>query len=157
MRPPIPPDVESLVASLRLPERFSGPLMSYVAKLISYLEPDCIVLYGSLAKRTYTAASDIDLVVIASQLPEGFGQRISLLQELNDTACPIDAFGYTPEEFLGMLKRGHVTALDALADGVPVYGDRSFGRLTEVFQDMVQRGLRRSICSWVLPGPVQSG
>jgi hypothetical protein len=52
-----------------------------------------------------------------------------------------------------MLRRGHVTALDALADGVPVYGEDYFAALRGIFEDMVRLGLHRSTCSWVLPRP----
>lgn len=153
MCPAIPPDVERALADLGLPDRFAIPLTSYVASLIDHLAPSCIILYGSLAKGTYTTASDIDLVVVARQLPEDFLDRLRVLQELHDTAGPIEALGYTPEEFQDMLKRGHVTALEALADGVPVYGHHYFSGFKEMFQDMVRRGLHRSTCSWVLPQP----
>ena len=155
MRPPIPPDIQQLVASLRLPDRFSVALTSYTEELIRRLAPECVILFGSLAKGTYTSASDIDLVVVASHLTEGFLDRLSVLQGLNGTACPIDAFGYTPEEFQHMLRGGHVTALDALADGIPLCGEDHFGQSRGIFQDMLQRGLRRSACSWVLPVPIQ--
>jgi predicted nucleotidyltransferase len=153
VRPQVPPDVEHAVASLGLPDRFSAALAAYAAKLIDGLAPQCIILYGSLARGTYTTASDIDLVVVAGNLPDKFFDRLDVLQRLNDTRCPIDAFSYTPEEFQSMLQRGHVTALDALADGAPLFGADYFGRLRELFQNMVQRGLHRSTCSWVLPRP----
>jgi predicted nucleotidyltransferase len=156
MCPPIPPDVAQVIEGLGLPERFSTPLASYSAKLIENWAPQCIILYGSLARSTYTNTSDIDLVVVSQRLPENFLDRLATLQELNDTRCSIDAFGYTPEEFQGMLRRGRVTALDALADGIPLYGSSYFDQLREVFEDMVRQGLRRSVCTWVLPRPVSS-
>ncbi len=109
------------------------------------------MLYGSLAKGTYTTASDIDLVVVSRLLPDSFHERLACLQDLNDTRRAIDAFAYTPEEFQRMLTRGHVTALDAVADGVAVHGEAYFAELQQLFQAMVQRGLHRSPCSWVLP------
>ena len=151
MRPAVSPNVIRVVASLALPERFAGPLISYAQNLITGLAPQCIVLYGSLAKGTYTTGSDIDLVVVAARLPGDFHDRLRELQELNNTGCPIDAFAYTPEEFWDMLERGHVTALDAAADGVPVYGGAYFRSLRKEFLSMVRRGLHRSSCSWVLP------
>lgn len=144
-------DIERVVERLGLPERFSQTLISYVARLVGRLEPQCVVLFGSLAKGTYTTASDIDLVVVSSLLPESFHERLACLQELNDTRRAIDAFGYTPEEFHRMLTQGHVTALDAVADGVAVHGKAYFAELQQLFQAMVQRGLHRSPCSWVLP------
>ena len=44
-----------------------------------------------------------------------------------------------------------VGALDAVADGVAVHREAYFAELQQLFQAMVQRGLHRSPCSWVLP------
>ncbi len=153
MREKIPGNIEKAVATLGLPVPFATALAGYTATVVKRLQPECVILYGSLARGTYTNLSDIDLVVIAQLLPDYFMDRLDLLQRLNQGLGPIEALGYTGAEFEDMLKRGHVTALDALADGVPVYGDRYFGTLREVFQDMVRLGLRRSTCSWVLPRP----
>lgn len=151
MRSSIREYIDRTVGELKLPEKFSSAIASYTKKIVVDLHPECVILYGSLAKGTYTTASDIDLVVICRYLPEHFLDRLSYLQNFNDTACSIDAFGYTPREFHKMLQEGHVTALDALADGVPLYGSEHFAQLREVFQRLVQRGLHRSTCTWVLP------
>lgn len=156
MCPSISPDLPGTIDRLSLPEWFRSPLVSYSEKLIRMASPECIVLYGSLARGTYTKASDIDLVVVSRYLPDSFFDRLAYLQGLNDCGRAIDAFAYTPEEFRDMLRRGHVTALDALADGIPVHGEPFFAELRAEFQDMVRRGLRRSICSWVLPTPSAS-
>lgn len=94
------PDFSNIIAELGLPERFRNALASYVKKLLSSLAPECIILYGSLAKGTYTTASDIDLVVISKLLPENFLNRLSFLQELNDTNCGHSPQIERPEEFV---------------------------------------------------------
>ena len=151
MRQPVSPDVEKAVETLGLPEGFSRPLIFYVKNLVARLETECVVLYGSLARGTYNTASDIDLVVLSEHLPDGFHERLARLQELNSARRAIDAFGYTGEEFEAMLRRGHVTALDAVADGVPLYGVPYFSKVRLIYDELVRRGLRRSPCSWVLP------
>ena len=151
MRSAISGNIDKAVAELGLPERFNIALSRYTRKIAQALKPDCVILYGSLAKDTYTTASDIDLVVISQHLPEHFFDRLKVLQELNNTPCSIDAFGYTAEEFRDMLEEGHITALDALADGVPLVGGDCFDQMREIFQEMVNRGLHRSSCTWVLP------
>ena len=151
MCPPVAPDIQKIIAKLGLPERFRVALASYVKKLIRGLAPDCVILYGSLAKGTYNTASDIDLVVISPRLSGDFLGRLTILQELNVTSCPVDALGYTPDEFRDMLRKGHVTALDALADGVPVWGVPYFDESEQIFQYMSRRGLHRTTCTWVLP------
>lgn len=93
MLPQDSPDFSNIIAELGLPERFRIALASYVKNLIPSLAPECVILYGFLVKGTYTNASDIDLVVISELLSENFPDRLSFLQELNDTNCAIDARG----------------------------------------------------------------
>ena len=151
MCPPVSTDLRGTVESLSLPERFADPLIDFGQQLIRRLQPQCIILYGSLARDTYTVASDIDLVVVTTGLSDSFHDRLAQLQDLNETHRSIDAFPYTPQEFEAMLRQGHVTALDAVSDGVPLYGETYFEGLREILEDMVRRGLHRTSCSWVLP------
>ena len=151
MCPTVSTDLRETVGSLSLPQRFADPLIDFGEQLIRRLQPQCIILYGSLARDTYTVASDIDLVVVTKGMSDSFHERLAQLQELNETRRSIDAFPYTPREFEAMLRQGHVTALDAVSDGVPLYGDTYFQGLRDILEGMVRRGLRRTSCSWVLP------
>lgn len=153
MRQKIPENIEKAVAAIGLPAPFASALAAYTATVVNRLQPESVILYGSLARGTYTNLSDIDLVVITQLLPDYFMDRLDLLQRLNQHLGPIEALGYTRSEFEYMLQRGHVTALDAVADGVPLHGEEYFRQLKTVFEDMVRRGLRRTTCAWVLPQP----
>ena len=101
----------------------------------------CIVLFGSVAKGTYTYWSGIDLVVVAEGLPEGYFERFDLLIGLSKPCRAFDAFGYTPAEFERMLVRGHVTALDSMSDGICLHGAEYFAKMQEVYRDMVRRDI----------------
>ena len=153
MREQNPGSLRGIVEGLGLPDRFQTPLAAYIEDLDDQLDPVCIVLFGSLAKGTYTHYSDIDLVVVLDNLPAEFHDRWRLLSRLNKSICPIDAFSYTPTEFEQMLVRGHVTALDSMADGICLHGPDYFAKMQEVYQDMVRRGLCRGIAAWTMPAP----
>ena len=152
MRQQVPGTIEKAVAALDLPASYTNSLARYTATVVDRLQPECVILYGSLAKGTYTDLSDMDLVVIASALPDPFMDRLDLLQRLNQGLGPIEALGYTPAEFEEMLQRGHVTALDAVADGISLFGSDYFRQLKVIFEEMVRGGLHRTNCAWVLPG-----
>lgn len=156
MREKVPGNIEKAVAALGLPIPFASALAGYTATVVNRLQPECVILYGSLARGTYTNQSDIDLVVIAQLLPDYFLDRLDLLQRLNQGLGPIEALGYTRTEFEEMLQRGHVTALDAVADGVPLHGEGYFRQLKAMFEDMVRRGLHRTTCTWVMPDATKS-
>ncbi len=154
MREQNPGSLREVVTGLGLPEeRFQAPLLEYGEELVRELDAVCIVLFGSVAKGTYTYWSDIDLVVVAEGLPEGYFERFDLLIGLNKPCRAFDAFSYTPAEFEQMLVRGHVTALDSMADGVCLHGHEYFAKMQEVYQDMVRRGLRRGTAAWTMPAP----
>ncbi len=123
----------------------------YCRRVIQEVEPECIILHGSVAKGTYTVKSDIDLLVIGGDLPQRFLERIYLLLSLNDSGAPIEPLAYTVEEFVQMLEAKHLTALEALSFGLPLYGDKLFQEWAGIVADWRARGLRRTTCSWVIP------
>jgi predicted nucleotidyltransferase len=76
-------------------------VLQYVAELQKKgIQVDKIVLFGSYAKGAATISSDIDLVVISSDLAKW--APITRLQMLSQATwhidAPLEVFGYTPEE-----------------------------------------------------------
>lgn len=85
-------------------DRTEVNLKQVVKKYIAALEkrgvkPEQIILYGSFAQGQPHAGSDIDLVVISSDLSKM--QPLEKLEFLSlaagDVDAPIEALGYTPE------------------------------------------------------------
>lgn len=99
----------------------------YVQRVVKHLQPEGVVLYGSRATGSYGEGSDIDIVVVADNLPADFLERLSILAELNRSTAPIEAMGYTRREFCRMLRKRHPTALYALEEGKVLF-DRGFIR-----------------------------
>ena len=62
MCPPVSTDIRETVESLSLPQQFADPMIDFGEQLIRRLQPQCIILYGSLARNTYTVASDIECI-----------------------------------------------------------------------------------------------
>ncbi len=63
-------------------------------------DADC--LYGSVATGQYTRTSDVDLVLVAEDLPPFF-QRFKLFTELYELCPRLDLLVYTPAEFRSQL------------------------------------------------------
>lgn len=93
-----------------------------------------VILFGSMATGRYGVGSDVDILVVSESLPEGFLDRLRVLSELNETNAPIEAVGYTSEEFFRMLERRHPTALFAVAEGRPLYDDGFFAEARRRFE-----------------------
>jgi predicted nucleotidyltransferase len=119
---------------------YGRALERYITRLKRRLQPLSIILYGSTALGTQGVGSDIDLLVISDRLPDNFLERLRILGELNGTTAPIEALGYTPKEFRGMLRRLHATALSAVEDGIAMH-DTGFFKEERAFYRRLKRRL----------------
>ena len=121
----------------------------YAQRLVEAVKPRCVILFGSVAKGTDGERSDLDLVVIGGDLPENVFERIAKVNGLTrGLRTPADIFPYTETEFEHMLDNLHVTALDCMLEGKPLYGTDAFNRLRSKFEEFVARGLRRGKAAW---------
>lgn len=118
---------------------YSREVEDYCRRVIEALKPRSILLFGSMATGRQGLGSDVDIIVISENLPGNFLERLRLLFELNPTTAPIEALGYTPREFLRMLRRRHPTALDAVAQGKPLYDDGFLEEARRTFEEVRAR------------------
>lgn len=95
--------------------------------VIPSLNPLLVILYGSFARGDYTSGSDIDLLIIAKNIPSSYWDRWSLIYEVIE-GFPLDPHVYTPEEFRCMVADGRMTALDALTEGIIIHADAEYQR-----------------------------
>lgn len=89
-------------------------------KIIETCAPQMILLFGSQAKGTARADSDVDLCVVAST-----ANKRKLLTELYlnvDFECPVDFLLYTPEEWASSVIDSHSFAYKLHHEGVQLYG-----------------------------------
>lgn len=66
------------------------------------IEPDCIILYGSVARDQANLDSDIDILVIGGNLEPNWFKRLNQLSRLVNGNRPIEAIGYTRAESAGI-------------------------------------------------------
>jgi predicted nucleotidyltransferase len=113
------------------------------------VQPACIILFGSVARATDRISSDIDLIVIGNQFPERMFDRLDIVNRLKrGLPVAMDVFPYTIAEFDQMLDDLHVTALEALRDGVALKGEAHLAHLRTKYQTLIQNGLRRTAAAW---------
>ena len=89
-------------------------------QVIQFCDPQKILLFGSQAKGTATAKSDIDLCIIAST-----NDKRSLLTDLycdTESDTPIDFLLYTPEEWEHSVADSQSFAHKLNREGVVLYG-----------------------------------
>jgi len=125
-------------------------IKKYIKAVKKSLNPKCIVLYGSLARKDYNERSDVDLIIISDDLPEHPLERLKILFDLNNTSAPIEPLGYRSKEFEMMIEKRRVTAIFAMEEGIPLFGESYFKRLKGRYQEMKERtGLVREGNVWV--------
>lgn len=123
-------------------------LQDYSKEIIKRFKPSCIILYGSRAKGTYTPLSDVDIIVISNNFEMDFLSRIRSLIDLNTSAFPIEPLGYTESEFSDMFESFRLTALDAVYEGVAIFGEDYFSILKVRLAEVMKRGIYKGKSSW---------
>jgi predicted nucleotidyltransferase len=130
---------------------YEAEIQEFCQRVIENVQPDCIILHGSVARGTYTARSDVDLIVIGGRLSENFLDRLSTLSRLHDGHAPIEVIGYTLAEWQSMMRNFHLTVLEALHWGIPLYGEELFRQWQTRFEAAKAAGLQRERSSWYVP------
>lgn len=69
-----------------------------VSRILSVLQPEKIILFGSRAQETARPHSDIDLLIIARSEQPRYRRAAPLYGILSDILAPMDILVYTPQE-----------------------------------------------------------
>jgi len=128
---------------------YKREISEYVKAVREKLKPKLILLHGSIAKGTFGLGSDVDILIVADELPRNPNERLELLYALDRTRAPIDAKAYTPNEVRKMLSKGHPLIMDALEDGKVLYAEEEY--LRELLREFksAKRKFRRFERGWI--------
>ena len=97
-------------------ERVHAVARKYVERLKKQFKLRLVVLFGSYAKDTYSYGSDLDILVVADDLPSNYGRRFVALKD-TDFDVEIQPFGYTTGEFTKMRKARNRFLEEVLTEG----------------------------------------
>jgi predicted nucleotidyltransferase len=113
------------VCNINLEQRgqIAEQIEQYCQEIVSKLDPQAIILFGSFATDDINEGSDIDIMVIAD-FQVGFLDRIKLLLDLNHFGLPIEPIGYTGEEFRAMKQARNPFLVQVLDTGKMMYQKR---------------------------------
>ncbi|MDQ7794291.1 MAG: nucleotidyltransferase domain-containing protein [bacterium] len=99
----------------------------YAANLQTLLASLAVVVTGSVARGDFNLWSDLDLIVIADDLPPHPLDRSELLYSV--ATGGVEPRGYTVAEFTHLLERGVPWAKEIRDQGVVVTGDHVWDRV----------------------------
>jgi len=113
----------------------------YLRELKHELDLKLVILFGSLAKGSWTESSDIDLLIVAEDLSDDPGENFVRLKRPG-----IDPHGFSVKRFLRELEKPNLIILDALEYGKRLVADEEFVKLVE---DRFEKVKRRFGLRWV--------
>jgi len=90
----------------------------YIQKLARSMTINKAILTGSWATGKYLEDSDVDLIIVSDDFSKmTLSERLSYLQKNWKNRVPLEAFGYTVEEFQ-KLRRRSTYVRDAIRNGI---------------------------------------
>lgn len=126
-------------------------LREAVRRITSRYRVEAIVLFGSRARGNHRPWSDYDLLVVADFEEKYLDRFLKIYELTDDLGLNIEPHPYTMNEALEMLRKGNPTIVDALSEGVVLYAGDRFEELLRLYRELVEKGLRRTETSIILP------
>lgn len=102
-------------------ERLIAQAREHAERLGRRLELLAAAVYGSVARGDFNLWSDVDLLVVASELPSRGPERTDLLSQ--GAPAGVQTIGYTPAELEGELRRLNPIVIEASERGHFVMGE----------------------------------
>ena len=92
------------------------------SQIIKKIDPEKIILFGSLAKKNVSLTSDIDILII-KETEKSFKERMYEIYQKIDYQWQTDMLFYTPEE-IKRLRKKNMFLKHILQKGIVVYEKR---------------------------------
>jgi len=125
-------------------------LHGYCNRLARLYDQPTIILCGSTAVGEDMPWSDVDLIVIAD-FKKSFLERLEELAPPLDSGFNFEVIGYAPQEFIYMLDRLDIKAIEAVEEGVPIASNPPFlSELKRKLDRLKSRGLTKTNCTYRL-------
>ena len=106
-----------------------------------------VVIFGSYAKGDFTEESDVDLCVVADNLPEEEIERRTLRKYY--TTPGVEVVAYSPDEFKRMLEKLNPVVLDIVDYGKALMDDGFFKECREALDRLFKENrLTRVANTW---------
>ncbi len=108
-------------------QKVEHALERYVTRLKTRVSLRKVILFGSYARDSYSHGSDVDLLIVADDLPSDQSQRYTMFK---DTLIGLDLqpFSYTTQEWSSLVKTGSGFAREVRQHGIAIYPRKSSRR-----------------------------
>ncbi|HME55529.1 MAG TPA: nucleotidyltransferase domain-containing protein [Candidatus Lokiarchaeia archaeon] len=110
------------------------------------------IVFGSRARGDANKYSDYDLLIIGN-FKESFRKRWDWVMHITPDVS-IDLFCLTPEEFANLFDEFNLTAIDAIGEGIVLFGEDFIAPFKARYDEYVRKGMKKTSC--LLIHPVQT-
>ncbi|MEM1533160.1 MAG: nucleotidyltransferase domain-containing protein [Desulfurococcaceae archaeon] len=115
-------------------------LVEKYARKVSRLK--LVMLFGSRARGDFTDSSDIDILIVADDLPVDPREAYLLLYDYDFPN--VNPLGMNTEAFLKKLSNGSTFIMEIVEDGKPLYVDEEFMRsIQRIYCDVRRKWVRK--------------
>lgn len=97
-----------------------GKIDIAIQRILSSMEPDVIILFGSAAREDASENSDIDLMIIMDT-DDTVETSIDARLAIGPIGVPVDVLVYTPKEIQERSENIHSVVHDAVTEGKILY------------------------------------
>lgn len=125
---------------------FFSPMISALGE---HLDLHMVVLFGSRARGDHATHSDFDVVIVG----DFQGTFLSRLEWISRylPEVPMDVFCYTVDEFEALFADFNVTAIDAIGEGIVLFGKNLFAAYKARHEEFTRRGMKKGNFALHLP------
>jgi predicted nucleotidyltransferase len=124
-----------------------------IKKIKEKLNIHSVILFGSRGRGTSNKYSDYDILIIAD-FKEDYFERLYWVSNYTPQV-PIDLFCYTPNEFETMFAEYRLTAMDAMEDGIILFGEDYLKSYKQRYNEFKKHGMKREKCV-LIPSVLQN-
>ncbi len=121
---------EALDERRRERDRLLALAHGYVDRLAERVPVIAAVVAGSVARGDFNVWSDVDVVVVAENLPSRTPDRAALLTA--DAPAGVQAVGFLPDEFEAAMRKGNRLVREAATRGVVLRGEGFLRRISDM-------------------------
>ena len=121
----------------------------FITNLKARVQVQAVILFGSRARGDAGQFSDYDLLIIAD-FKEPYQRRREWVIRLAPLVS-IDLFCFTPAEFESLFNDLEITAIDAVGEGVVLFGEPFVEPFKAKHTDLVVRGMKKTDCVLLPP------
>ncbi|MEX2717117.1 MAG: nucleotidyltransferase domain-containing protein [Candidatus Sigynarchaeum springense] len=122
---------------------------SMISAIQVRIDLKAVILFGSRAKGTAHAYSDYDLVIVGDFKEEYFARLEWVIQLASFVS--VDLFYYTPQEFKIMFDEYRQTPIDAVGEGIMLFGEDWIRPYKQRYTKFVEHGMKKTDCVLIPP------